>query len=89
MLGLLVYCPKGHRSKECVVIKIWALRSESLGFSSVSTIFFAVSVNHLAPLSFSGSLAGKESICNAGDHGLIPGLRRSPREGIGYPLQYF
>ena len=88
MLGLMVYCPKGHRSNKCVVIKIWALRSESLGFSSVSTIFFAVNVNHLAPLSFSGSLAGKESVCNAGDRGLIPGLRRSPREGIGYPLKY-
>ena len=27
-------------------------------------------------------------ICNAGDPGLIPGSGRSPREGIGYPLQY-
>jgi len=26
--------------------------------------------------------------CNAGDLGLIPGLRRSPGEGKGYPLQY-
>ena len=32
--------------------------------------------------------AGKESACNAGDLGLIPGLRGSPREGKGYPLQY-
>ena len=32
--------------------------------------------------------AGKESICNAGDLGLIPGLGRSPGEGKGYPLQY-
>ena len=31
---------------------------------------------------------GKEFACNAGDHGLIPGLGRSPEEGIGYPLQY-
>ena len=31
---------------------------------------------------------GKESTCNAGDLGLIPGLWRSPGEGIGYPLQY-
>ena len=31
---------------------------------------------------------GKESICNAGDPGLIPGSGRSPGEGIGYPLQY-
>ena len=32
--------------------------------------------------------AGKESTCNAGDLGLIPGLGRSPGEGKGYPLQY-
>ena len=31
---------------------------------------------------------GKESACNAGDPGLIPGLRRSPGEGNGNPLQY-
>ena len=31
----------------------------------------------------------KESACNAGDPSWIPGLRNSPGEGIGYPLQYF
>ena len=31
---------------------------------------------------------GKESACNAGDLGLIPGLGRSPGEGKGYSLQY-
>jgi len=37
---------------------------------------------------FTGSLAGKESTCNAGDPGSIPTLGRFPGEGIGYPLQY-
>ena len=32
--------------------------------------------------------AGKESACNAGDLGSIPGLGRSPGEGKGSPLQY-
>ena len=32
--------------------------------------------------------AGKESVCNVGDLGLIPGLGRSPGEGKGCPLQY-
>ena len=32
--------------------------------------------------------AGKESACNAGDLGSIPGLGRSPGEGKGYSLQY-
>ena len=38
--------------------------------------------------SFPGGSDGKESVCNAGDLGLIPGSRRSPGEGNGYPLQY-
>ena len=39
-------------------------------------------------MGFLGGSAGKESVCNAGDLGLIPGLGRSPGEGTGYPLQY-
>ena len=35
----------------------------------------------------SSSSTGKESACNAGDPGLIPGLGRPPGEGKGYPLQ--
>ena len=35
-----------------------------------------------------GGLDGKESACDAGDPGLIPGLRRSPGEGNGNLLQY-
>ena len=30
----------------------------------------------------------KESACNAGDMGSVPGSGRSPGEGKGYPLQY-
>ena len=39
---------------------------------------------------FPGSSAGKESTRNAGDPSSlsIPGLRRFPGEGIGYPFQY-
>ena len=37
---------------------------------------------------FPGSLAGKESACNAGDSCSIPGLGRSPGGGHGNPLQY-
>ena len=37
---------------------------------------------------FPHSSVGKESPCNARDPGSIPGLGRSPGEGIGYPLQY-
>ena len=37
---------------------------------------------------FPDSSVGKESTCNAGDLGSIPGSGRSAGEGTGYPLQY-
>ena len=37
---------------------------------------------------FPNSSVGKESACNAGDPGWIPGLERSPGEGKDYPLHY-
>ena len=42
---------------------------------------------HLTEKDFDGS-DGKESACNMGDPGLIPGLGRSPGEGKGYLFQY-
>ena len=39
-------------------------------------------------LGFPCGSAGKESTYNSGDLGSIPGLRKSPGEGKGYPLQY-
>ena len=39
-------------------------------------------------MGFPCGLAAKESTCNVGDPGLIPGSGRSTGEGIGYPLQY-
>ena len=39
-------------------------------------------------LGFPGGSDGKESTCNAGDLGSIPGVGRSPGEENSYPLQY-
>ena len=39
-------------------------------------------------MDFPGGSDGKESACNAGDLGWIPGLGRYPGEGKIYPLQY-
>ena len=39
-------------------------------------------------LGFPCGSAGKESACNVGNLGSIPGLGRSPGEGKGYPLSY-
>ena len=53
---------------------------------------FLKTESYLGPIFFWEKLtcgsAGKESACNVGDLGLIPGLGRSPGEGKGYPLQY-
>ena len=46
---------------------------------------------HVMPIiegGFPGGSDSKESTCNVGDLGLIPGLGRSPGEGNGYPLEY-
>ena len=51
-------------------------------------LYFLIPCPLSGAMVFSGSSAGKEFICNAGDPSLIPGSGRSPGEGIGYPLQY-
>ena len=53
-------------------------------------IWFAESILEIVWhfLGFPGGSAGKESACNTGDPGLIPGLGRSPEEGNGNPLQH-
>ena len=48
----------------------------------------AVAVAYHLYLGFPGGSEGKESVCNAGDTGSIPGLGWSPGEGNGCPLQY-
>ena len=52
---------------------------------TVQTIFFG---GVLKVFFISGGSAGKESVCNARNPGLTPGLGSSPGEGIGYPVQY-
>ena len=51
-------------------------------------MFFKKVITRAYPGSFPGGSDSKESACNAGDLGLIPGSERSPGEGNGYPLQY-
>ena len=67
--------------------EIFRSREESLLGNLPVYIFFSQVFRSLFWGSPGGS-DGKESACNAGDQGLIPGLGRSPGEGNGYPLQY-
>ena len=50
--------------------------------------FFSILYIVVSVKGFSGGPAGKESACNAGYLSSIPGMRRSPGGGLGYPLQY-
>ena len=50
--------------------------------------FYFICEASLHTMGFPGGSAGKETTCNAGDLGSVPGLGRSPGEGKGYPLQY-
>ena len=43
-----------------------------------------IGYKYMFEMGFPGSSAGKESNCNAGDPGSIPGSESSPGEGIGY-----
>ena len=62
-------------------IPVW---TQSLEGCQVSPLFKLYSSS-----SFPDSSVGKESTCNAGDAGSIPGSGRSPGEGIGYPTPVF
>jgi len=55
-----------------------------LGWEAVVTLEQRVTLYRRLPYSSDD----KESACNAGDLGLIPGSGRSPGEGNGNPLQY-
>ena len=63
---------------------------ELICFLSNIIFIFILSLNifNIFSQGFLDSSAGKESACNVGDLGSIPGLGRSPWEGNGYPLQY-
>ena len=79
---------------------IFAFISTALGDWSKKTLVQFISKNVLSMFSsrsfmvsylmfgFPREISGKESTCQAGDAGLIPGLGRSPGEGNGNPLQY-
>ena len=60
---------------------------EGIGYPSLLGVFFYQYFLLPVFLGFPCGSASEASACNVGDLGLIPGLRRSPGEGKGYPLQ--
>ena len=74
-----------------VLVKYWSMKSQHI---CLKLFRGKKQKSHYVELvfgicqGFPHSSVGKESICNSGDPGLIPGLERSAGEEIGYPLQY-
>ena len=68
-----------------LVVKIFGFPTE--GWEHTHSIFPKVLKEEYILIFFGGS-DSKQSACNAGDLGLIPGSERSPREGKGNPLQF-
>ena len=57
--------------------------------TNIALFFFHSKANPSFHLGFPDGSDCKENARDAGDLGLIPELGRLPREGNGYPLQYF
>ena len=57
-------------------------------FLNIIFLLPKISCNHTILKDFPGGSDSKESACNAGNPGSIPGLGRSLGEGNGNPLQY-
>ena len=78
-----------HNASQAVSIcrvNEWVMKAPSLFTASLSCTGWDC---QRPSMGYAGtSSVGKESACNAGDPGLIPGLGRSAGEGISYPLQY-
>ena len=80
------------------VLSVYDLRRKEKALfhrTLLPTLPFQTKSDHIKPnqtffgsLGFPVSSAGKESVCNAGDPGSIPGLGRCPGEGNGNPLLY-
>ena len=67
------------------VVEIW----QFLGESKIQNLICQyLKSKYRLPRECSPGSAHKESTCNMGDLGSIPGLGRSPGGGKGYPLQY-
>ena len=80
---------------ELTQMEIWFFYSSRHSSAIMSTNFTSTQfivlylLGHLNYVSFPDSSVDKESACNVGDTGSVPGSGRSAGEGINYPLQYY
>ena len=83
LVELLFAC---HTFWSCLTVTLVLI--SGIPFDSVLVSISAYITHLFSKVGFPHSSDSKESACNAGDLGSIPGLERSPGEGKGYPLQY-
>ena len=88
---------KCHRSRMTARPLKFRAQSVCVDFCQDNTLLAQMSILDINIFSYSSSRVargfpdssvGRESACNAGDPGSIPGSGRSTGKGIGYPLQY-
>ena len=84
------YSPWGHREPDIRAVT----KNAYMPYSVCVYITHTQTHTHIHAMGFPGGSgkeysAGKDSACSVGDLGSTPGLRRSPGEGNGNPLQYF
>ena len=91
MLGLYngypcisAYSSITHNRQKAETIEVCTSRWMDKG--NVVDTYSGIILSHKKWLPYSSN--SEDSACNAGDKGLIPGLRRSPGRGNGNPLQY-
>ena len=74
---------------KCLLIS-WLQSPSTVIFESkkIKSAIVSIVSHYCGKKGFPEGSDGKESACNAGDLGSIPGSGRSPGEGTGYPLQY-
>ena len=85
----LTWPPFRHRNQEIsFTVKSYLLCHLEMSMTVMFIIIVSVvKIKFCQWIRFPDNSVGKESACNAGDPGLIPGLGRSSGEGIGYSLQ--
>ena len=72
----------------CVCAIAWLLAVNNVLWFTQCYLEHFILVLSFLEMGFPCGSAGKESTCNVGDVGLIPGLGRSSGEEKGYPIQY-
>ena len=83
---------ESHGPRSLVGYSPWGRKESDFTLMVLNTIYMLMNPKFISLFqiytSFPGGSDGKASACNSGDLGSIPGLRRSPGEGNGNPLQY-